>query len=306
MRFPALAVFVVLACFSPRILAACVLTDISSSGFPSTDGTSNVGTQQVGGVSVGCDGAYRIGLDAGMWSADTRRLSDGAGHFISYRLWRDSSARREWGDRHLDVVTYPAGTLNARSHGGSTFYPIFGTAGISANALPGEYRDVVKVTLAYPPYGPEDLETVGLQLSVHVTGTCTVDAAGVHGFGTWPAGGANLVDVPLGSVSVVCPSGVYYAVGMDSGLYYDGVQRRMSDGAGFVPYVLHAGAASGPEWGDAGLSAFDAPYVETSPKEAVYDRGTGAARIFYVWGDAQTEGIGPGAYRDTVNVTVVW
>lgn len=241
-----------------------------------------------------------------MWAADTRRMSDGVGHFISYRLWQDTGARREWGDRGLDSVTYPASTVNARGHGGSTYYPIFGTIAVSANALPGDYYDVVQVTLAFPPYGPDDLETVNLYVSVHVTGTCSIDATGVHGFGSWPTGIDNPVGVPLGSVSIVCPAGLYYAVGMDAGLHYDGSRRRMSNGTAFVPYILRAGDPNGKQWGDAGLTRFDTSYIETYPAEPIYERGTDAVNTFQIWGDAETTGVGPGIYTDTVNVTVVW
>jgi len=306
MRFSTVSLLLLLVCFSPRTMAGCLLADASSVGFGNTDGSGDLAIRRVGSVSVACDGAYRVGLGAGMWAADTRRLSDGAGHFISYRLWQDSGAKHEWGDVGISPVTYPERSLKGRGRGDPTLLPVYGTVSMPDPPPAGEYSDVVQVTLASPPYGPDDQETVNLQLTLRVTGTCRVDSSGVHGFGTWSAGGPEPSGVSLGTLTILCPPGIKYAVGMDAGLHYDGVRRRMSDGKGFVPYVLRAHRSNGGEWGDAGLSAFDAAYVETYPADAVYGRGGGSPKSIDVWGDAETGGVPSGVYTDTVRATVVW
>ena len=101
MRITILLLFVLLGLLPFTAGAACLLTDVSSSGFGDIDGSSDPGVRTLGSLSLSCDGPFRIGLDAGMWPAETRRMSDGAGRFVSYKLWQDSAARKEWGEKGL-------------------------------------------------------------------------------------------------------------------------------------------------------------------------------------------------------------
>lgn len=297
-----------LVCLPGRAFANCSLTDVSGFGFEAVDGSSDPGLLQLGSISVACDGPgpFRLALDAGLWATETRRMSDGAGQYVDYSLWQDSGARKEWGDQGTSNVTYRSRTLQGRGGDGLNTYPVYGTVRIPKGLPAGEYRDVVQVTLSYPPFGPDDRQTATLPLSMRMKGTCSLDVGGIHGFGTWPTDGPAPMGVPLGTVSVRCPAGVYYAVGMDAGLNYDGVRRRMTDGSEFVSYVLRAESGTGNQWGDTGLSGLDASYLETHPAAAVYGRSDGGTRNFSVWGDALTTGRAPGTYRDTVNITVAW
>ncbi|HEY0719693.1 MAG TPA: spore coat protein U domain-containing protein [Gammaproteobacteria bacterium] len=289
-----------------RAVAGCAFTELSSPGFGSIDGAPVAGEpRQVASVSVSCDSEYRLGLDAGSSPSGSRRLGDGNGNFVSYQLWQDGAATLEWGDSGLAIPTYPAPSLYAVGSGTPVTYAVTGTLSAAAEIPAGLYTDTVQVTLAYPPYGPADQQTADIHLALNVTGTCSVDVSGVHGFGLWPAGAAP-TGVALGAVNVTCPTGLAYAVGLDAGLNYEG-SRRMSDGAGaYIPYLLRLGAGNGPEWGDRGLSAIESGYLETHPAQAAFGAGIGSAQPFFIWGDAHIGAVPAGSYNDSVSVTVVW
>jgi spore coat protein U-like protein len=294
-----LSVIVAGLLFGSRLaFAGCSLVEVPSSGFSDTDG----GPSQVAAVSVDCGGEYRIGLDAGAWMAGTRRLHDGKGNFIAYRLWQDGAATKEWGDSGLSVTTYAAPPLIGGS--GIASYPLFGTLMGADSAPPGEYQDLVSVILAHPPYTDSERQTANLSLSLRVIGRCSLDVSGIQGFGVWPPSTEPLTGVALGSLTVACSPGVRYAVGVDAGQHYDGRQRRLRKGSDHIPYRLRA--ANGMELGDQGLNAVAADYVETYPAQALQGDSDGGIESFFIWGDADVTHAPTGTYRDTVRVTVVW
>jgi spore coat protein U-like protein len=145
-----------------------------------------------------------------------------------------------------------------------------------------------------------------VQLSLEVSGTCSLDVNGIQGFGAWPTGSTGSTGVALGSLGVNCAAGVAYAVGIDAGQHYEGAYRRMGNGGVYVPYVLRVGGSNGPEWGDTGLSTILSSYMETHPAPAVQENGDGSLQSFSLWGDADISDAPAGTYSDTVNVTVVW
>lgn len=298
----AVAGFMAALLLSARLAAAaCSLAEIASSGFSGTGSSSS----QIASLRVTCGSEYRIGVDAGLWLAGTRRLQDGKGNFIAYRLWQDSSSAQEWGDSGFPVTTYAAAPLSAAG-GGTGAHLVFGSLSGVENAPAGEYSDTVQVILSWPPYGAEDQESAALSVSLHINESCNLDVSGIHGFGTWPTGGANLSGVALGSVSVRCSSGIHYAVGLDAGQNYDGSRRQLRSGSNVVPYILRAGSSNGPEWGDRGLNAVVSDYLETYPAEALQADGSGQSQNFFIWGDADISHAQDGSYADTVNITIAW
>lgn len=285
---------------SARLAAAeCSLTETSSSGF---SGIAS-GPSQIASLRVTCDSEYRIGLDAGSWLSGTRRLQDSKGNFIAYRLWQNSSGSQEWGENGFSSPTYAAPPLNAAA--GTNTHPVFGSLPDSAGAAPGSYSDTVRVTLSWPPYGAADQQTASLPVSFSVSDQCSLDVSGIHGFGSWPTGGANLSGTALGSVSVNCSPGIHYVLGLDAGQNYDGSRRRLVSGGSAVSYTLRT-SGGGPEWGDTGLKAIASDYVETHPAQAVQADGSGQSQNFFVWGDADISDAPAGKYADIIKVTVVW
>lgn len=92
---------------------------------------------------------YNITLDAGLNFSGERRMSDGAGSFRSYLLYKDAVRTQLWGDSDFDG-TYMNGSSVA---GGATanvdqVHTVYGTSPAAA-INPGNYSDAVTVTVHY-------------------------------------------------------------------------------------------------------------------------------------------------------------
>lgn len=299
-------VLCVIAFLPPSAIGECIIPMPASGAFPNNNGTNDTPIQQVAGISVQCDTEYRLGLGGGDHLAGSRRMSDGAGHYIPYFLWQDSGGNTEWGDSELEGSAYPAPPLADIGNGLELTHPVYGTAMTAGALSPGLYTDEVRVLLAYPPYGPDDKVESDLFLSLELSGTCTLDASGLNSFGVWPSDESDLLGIPLGAITVTCTTGTNYSVGMNAGENYMGGVRNMRSGANLIPYLLWADSARTILWGDAGLAAIEPAYVETHPAPAHSAISTAGAQSFFVWGDAAISGKPAGTYRDTVIITVVW
>ncbi|MCI5194544.1 MAG: hypothetical protein D3915_15755, partial [Candidatus Electrothrix sp. AU1_5] len=95
--------------FNVRLVAAECVLDSTGATFSGIDSSTN----KIASLSVTCDSEYKIAFDAGNWASGSRRLQDGKGNFITYRLWQDSSAAQEWGDNGFSSATYAAPPLSA-------------------------------------------------------------------------------------------------------------------------------------------------------------------------------------------------
>lgn len=87
---------------------------------------------------------YQIGLDNGLYaSGNTRRLRSGAGAYVTYELYRDSSRSLRWGNT-LDVDTV-SGTGSAAVQN----VTIYGRVPSQVTPAAGIYTDTVTVTIHY-------------------------------------------------------------------------------------------------------------------------------------------------------------
>ncbi len=100
-------------------------------------------------ISVTCTpgSAYTIGLDAGLHAATagdvaTRRMSDGASHYVAYQLYQDPGHTTPWGQ------TIGTNTLAAVGNGAAQTASVHGLVA-SANANAGSYADTIGVTVTY-------------------------------------------------------------------------------------------------------------------------------------------------------------
>lgn len=97
------------------------------------------------------------------------------------------------------------------------------------------------------------------------------------------------------SIGVRCSANQPYAIGFDYGQHAEGNQRRMSDGSAAAAYQLYADASHRSPLGPIGSA------------NAVHGMGTGAAQAIPVYGQLTVDpGAPPGAYSDTVRLTVTW
>ena len=287
---------------------ACDLLDASSGDFGQSNGDGNIENRRIANIQLRCNKRFRLGLDAGRHYSGIRRLSDGKGHYIPYRLWRDNGSNAEWGSKGAPAVTpHPGDPLSGIGGGAIETLAAYGTAIPGGVTPPGLYIDVVRVILSYVPFGSSIPLEADLHISLEIVGNCTLNVVGLGDFGEWRMDASDLEGVPLGAVTVNCnPPGITYAVGMGAGLNFRGGMRHMRSNGDFVPYVLYTDSGRSAPWGDKGLSLFEPGYVESHPSPALTAVSTGKTQNLFVWGDAMISASPAGNYSDTVNITIAW
>jgi len=94
--------------------------------------------------------AYNITIDAGLNIAGERRVTNGAGNFRSYLLYKDATRTQLWGDSDF-TATYAAGSSLAATGTGATqtFTVYADSPGVAAQLPAGIYSDAVTVTVNY-------------------------------------------------------------------------------------------------------------------------------------------------------------
>jgi spore coat protein U-like protein len=112
------------------------------------------GSAAQGSVEVTCPEGlhYKIALDAGENSkaGHLRRMVNGSGGYLPYKIWKDPHRNKEWGDSDFDN-TYPAGrSLCVKGTSTVQSHPVYGTVWPSKKDVPaGMYTDVVGVKVYY-------------------------------------------------------------------------------------------------------------------------------------------------------------
>jgi spore coat protein U-like protein len=287
----------------PSAYAACGIVGVNKQDFGAVSSQNNVSNQQIAEITVSCDTAYLLGIDAGTNSVGSRQLAQG-GSRIPYTLYQNATPT-EWGSQAISAANpYPQPSLNSGS-GTNITHRIYASASSQNKSPEGSYTDSVNIILADTAGTPMGAPTV-LNFNLNLVGSCSLDTSGLGSFGSYPLGSPAITNIALGSISVTCPASIAYKIGFDSGQHLSGNTRRMAlDGTHFIPYQLkHNGA----EWGDAGLHAISTDYAETFPNaSAVASTGTGNPQPFSVSGDAAiNQAITAGTYSDTVIVTLTW
>lgn len=145
--------------------------------------------------------------------------------------------------------------------------------------------------------------------TMNVTGTmvaaCTVSTAPLD-FGTFKTTGDTLANT---TITVNCSNGTPYRIDIDAGVnyYFADIYRYLkrgtapADATNVVPYTLYIDNGLMTIWGDNGVT-----FCPTCPSTYTgkLATGTGANDIHTVYGRAVMPINGPGAYSDTLTVTV--
>ena len=140
-------------------------------------------------------------------------------------------------------------------------------------------------------------EAATLDVSANVIASCTVATTRV----AFPQSDGSTAVPGTGDVTVNCTIGSPYNIALDAGLNYNmkgASSRNITDGAAnYVSYALYQDAANTIGWGDGSSKSLGASLADT---------GTGADQPHVVYGLLSASSIVPGAYSDTVNVTVYY
>jgi spore coat protein U-like protein len=286
------------------VYAACAIVGANNQNFGLINTNDNVSNYYLADVTVSCDEAYLLGIDAGFHAAGSRQLEQ-SGQFIPYSLFQEATGI-EWGSQGLLAANpYPMQPV-AGGSGLNVTHKIYASAITKDKAPQGIYSDTVNVTLADSSGNPIGMPTT-LAFNLNLAASCTLDTTGFGSFGTHPVGNENLTNVDLGSIAVTCPVSIAYKVGIDKGQNpLAGGKRQMSlNGTQFIPYSIKYNAV---EWGDAGLHDLVPGYMETfSTAPAITGIGAGTPQNFMISGDAWIENAKlAGTYTDTLIVTLAW
>ena len=135
--------------------------------------------------------------------------------------------------------------------------------------------------------------TTTFQVTATVLSTCQVSATGLA-FGNYTGAQTNATS----TISVTCTNTTPYNVGLDAGTSAGATvtTRAMTGPAGaLLGYALYSDAARSVNWGN------------TVGTDTVTGTGTGSAQALMVYGRIPAGSLPtPGAYADTVTVTVTY
>jgi len=264
--------------------SACTSLSITGLVFGSYTGATAVATTATLTVTCPAGLAYILGVNGGdSGNAAARTMEDlSSGAVLSYGLYQDSAHTVLLGDNNGLNTISGTGTGSAQS------YTVYGLMAAGQNGVPGSYADhpVASATPgvnAYQTFIPQ----------VTVSPSCAVAANNLQ-FGSY-AGAA--IDATT-SLSLTCTSTTAYNIGLSAGTSGGAtVSSRAMTGPGTdtLSYQIFQDSAHSANWGN------------TVASDTVAGTGTGAAQLVTVYGYiAAGQLIAPGAYSDTVTVTVTY
>jgi spore coat protein U-like protein len=132
--------------------------------------------------------------------------------------------------------------------------------------------------------------TASFNVSVQVLAACSISASNMN-FGGITTGTTNITDA-TSSLTVNCPNGTPYTIGLSNGANYSG-GRRMSNGMSNINYDLYTDASRGNPW-----------------QSTVTQSGTGNGgdQSFVVYGRIPSGQAVPytGSYSDTIVATITY
>lgn len=142
-----------------------------------------------------------------------------------------------------------------------------------------------------------------LPVTMTITGSCTIGATAMAFTAQLGAGLVTTAATASGSISVTCTNLAPYAIGLDNGANYSTTRRMVFGGTNFLPYGLYTNVGLTTPWSTATGAA-----TCTTSTNCFTGTGTGSAQSITVYGQVPTVATAPppGAYSDTVNITVYY
>lgn len=128
-----------------NIAARCVIKTATDLAFGTVPGLMTAPQDQTSLVILNCTSptAWNAGLNNGTNASGTqRRMSDGAGNYVNYELYRDSGRSSRWGN------TIGTDTAAGTGTGQDQTVTVYGRVP-TQTATPGNYSDTIQVTVTY-------------------------------------------------------------------------------------------------------------------------------------------------------------
>ncbi|MGA3397683.1 MAG: spore coat U domain-containing protein [Acetobacteraceae bacterium] len=151
------------------------------------------------------------------------------------------------------------------------------------------------------PIAQAGTATGTLPVSMTILASCTIGATSMAFTSQLGAGLVSTAATATGSISVTCTNQAPYAIGLDNGANYSTTRRMVFASTNYLPYNLYTNAGMTTPWSTATDSA-----TCTTSTDCYTGTGNGSAQSINVYGQIPTVASSPppGAYSDTVNITI--
>ena len=157
------------------------------------------------------------------------------------------------------------------------------------------------LSLCTSPIAQAGTATSTLPVTMTITASCTIGATAMAFTAQLGAGLVSTAATASGSISVTCTNLAPYAIGLDNGASYSTTRRMVFGGSNYLPYGLFTNAGLTTPWSTATGAA-----TCTTSTDCYTGTGNGSAQSIPVYGQVPTVATAPapGAYSDTVNITI--
>ena len=157
------------------------------------------------------------------------------------------------------------------------------------------------LSLCTSPIAQAGTATSTLPVTMTITASCTIGATAMAFTAQLGAGLVSAAATASGSISVTCTNLAPYAIGLDNGASYSTTRRMVFGGSNYLPYGLFTNAGLTTPWSTATGAA-----TCTTSTDCYTGTGNGSAQSIPVYGQVPTVATAPapGAYSDTVNITI--
>lgn len=276
-------------------------------------GTSATGT---GTINYTCTNysytprSFTLCVDLGnpSWPGNPQQPALRSGNrFAEYHVYEDAALSQRWtAQRPLTkLVSMPAGMASSVS-GSFQFYGAI-TAGQAA--VPGNYSAFFYNTVLGTTNNGGQCRTGGnigfsfsaqqftLSIRAQIANECRIVATGNANLGSVSAAAGPVSGI--GSISVNCPSGTPFNIGLEPSNGHPAGFGDMSGSPGnsdTVSYQLRTGSSTGQVWG--------ATASATNVGNGVSGTGNGNTQDYSVYVTVPDTDVTPDSYSDTVRVTV--
>lgn len=267
--------------------AACTISSATLAFGVYTGALLNTGT---GSLTVKCTSgtAYAVGVDSGLHQGGGNynwNMIGPASTLLHYELFRNVGRSALWGN------TPNTDTFAGTGNGAAQTVNFYARIPANAQVAPGSYTDTVTMFV----YSSFATVSASMAVSVTVPTNCTISANPLN-FGNY----TGLVLNGTTTLAVTCTNTTTYQIGADNGqnAQFIGVWAKymLGPSGNKLRYHLYPNAARSIEWGT------------TAGTDEVAGTGTGIAQTITVYGTvgAGSYGSAPGAYSDTVTITITY
>jgi spore coat protein U-like protein len=204
---------------------------------------------------------------------------------LGYQLFRDAARTMNWGN--ISGTDTVGGTIAAANTAQN--YTVYARMPANEVSPTGSYTDSVGIAMT----GSFTTATGTFSVTATVVPGCSISASALA-FGTY-TGSAALNGTT--TVSVNCPSGTPYNVGLDQGQASGATvtTRQMMNGTNPLNYALYSNSGRTTNWG------------KTVGTDTVAGTGSGSTQSLTVYGQIPAgQKPVPGSYTDTITASVTY